>query len=153
MRSTLQVILAILLAAVFVAPVAAAGPGGAGQETVSGILEAVHVDEFATGREREDYSLRTSHGVIPLEFADGGPDGYGGATVTVTGTRSGKTLRIAELARHRELPGHPQADAGHHRDRPGGDGHRLLGRARPSRPPAWSRPPPPAPWPRTSLSS
>jgi outer membrane biosynthesis protein TonB len=94
MRSTLQVILAVLLAAVFVAPVAAAGPGGATQETISGVLEAVHVDEFATGREHEEYSLRTSHGVIPLEFADGGPDGFGGASVTVTGSRSGKVLRI-----------------------------------------------------------
>jgi chitodextrinase len=94
MRSTLQVLLATLLATLFVAPVAAATPGGATLETVSGILEAVHVDEFATGREREDYSLRTSHGVIPLVFADGGPGGYGGATVTVTGTRTGRTLRV-----------------------------------------------------------
>ena len=94
MRPTLQVLLAILLATLFAAPVAAASPGGATRETISGVLEAVHVDEFATGREREDYALRTSHGLIPLEFADGGPGGFGGATVTVTGTRSGKTLRV-----------------------------------------------------------
>ena len=85
MRSTLRVLLASLLVAAFAAPVAAASSGGATQETISGVLEAIHVDEFATGREREDYALRTAHGVIPLEFADGGPDGDGGATVTVTG--------------------------------------------------------------------
>ncbi|MHB8891351.1 MAG: hypothetical protein ACYC65_04825 [Candidatus Limnocylindrales bacterium] len=94
MRSTLQALLALLIAATFAAPVAAATPGGATQETLSGILEAVHVDEFATGREREDYLLRTSRGLIPLEFADGGPDGFGGAAVTVTGTRAGKALRV-----------------------------------------------------------
>ncbi len=94
MRSSVQTLAAILLAATFVAPVAAATPGGATQETLSGVLEAVHVDEFSTGREREDYLLRTPGGMIPLEFADGGPDGYGGATVTVTGTRVGKVLRV-----------------------------------------------------------
>ena len=94
MRSTLQALAAILLAATFAAPVAAATPGGATEETLTGILEAVHVDEFETGREREDYLLRTSRGLIPLAFADGGPDGYGGATVTVTGTRAGKALRV-----------------------------------------------------------
>ena len=94
MRSTLQVLAAMMLAVTFSAPVAAATPGGATEETLTGILEAVHVDEFETGREREDYLLRSSRGVIPLAFDDGGPDGYGGATVTVTGTRAGKALRV-----------------------------------------------------------
>lgn len=94
MRSSLQALAAVLLATTFAAPVIAATPGGATQETLSGVLEAVHVDEFATGRERERYLLRTPGGVMPLEFADGGPDGYGGATVTVTGTRVGRALRI-----------------------------------------------------------
>ena len=94
MRSSLQALAAVLLATTFAAPVIAATPGGATQETLSGVLEAVHVDEFATGRERERYLLRTPGGVMPLEFADGGPDGYGGAMVTVTGTRVGRALRI-----------------------------------------------------------
>ena len=50
MRSTLQVLLAALLAAPFAAPVTAATPGGAIEETATGVLEAVHVDEFASGR-------------------------------------------------------------------------------------------------------
>ena len=94
MRSSLQALATVLLATTFAAPVIAATPGGATQETLSGVLEAVHVDEFATGREGERYLLRTPGGVMPLEFADGGPDGYGGATVTVTGTRAGRALRI-----------------------------------------------------------
>ena len=94
MRSSLQALAVVLLATTFAAPVVAATPGGATEETLSGVLEAVHVDEFAAGRERERYLLRTPGGVMPLEFADGGPDGYGGAMVTVTGTRVGRALRV-----------------------------------------------------------
>ncbi len=94
MRPTLSTLAAALLAVTFAAPVAAVVPGGAIEETLTGTLEAVHVDEFKTGREHEEYLLRTPRGLIPLKFADGGPVGRGGATVTVTGTRAGKALRI-----------------------------------------------------------
>ncbi len=152
MRSTLRVLLASLLVAAFAAPVAAASSGGATQETISGVLEAIHVDEFATGREREDYALRTAHGVIPLEFADGGPDGDGGATVTVTGTRSGGALRVQSShaaasfrVTRRPTPGVTETVQAE-------SGASSAGGGR-SRPPASRRPRRPAPWPRTSPSS
>jgi chitodextrinase len=94
MRTSIEVLFAALLAVAVAAPVAAATQGSSTQETISGILEVVHVDEFASGREREDYALRTPGGVIPLEFADSGPGGHGGDTVTVTGTRVDGSLHV-----------------------------------------------------------
>ena len=119
-RSTLQTILALALAVLFVAPVSAVEPGGAEQETISGTLQAMWIesfeahegevgDEHADERAREHYELRTNVAVIPLAFADGGPQGLGGAKVEVTGRRVGKTLHVKgsgpnEGLRIRSLP-------------------------------------------------
>jgi outer membrane biosynthesis protein TonB len=94
MRPTLQFLLALVLATLMAAPVAAATTGGATEETLTGVMDAVHVDDFAGGREHERYFLTSGAMRTELEFADGGPGGLGGATVTVTGTRVGHALRV-----------------------------------------------------------
>ncbi len=100
-RTVLHPIAALALAALFVAPVSAVEPGGASTETLSGTLQGLWIESFepeteAAGHDgaSEHYDLRTSHAVVPLEFADGAPDGMSGATVQVTGHRVGRTLRV-----------------------------------------------------------
>ena len=95
MRQTLQLLLATVLSLLFAAPVAAIGTGGATTETVTGTLTAVHVDDFASGREHERYLLTSGAAHYELAFGDAGPGGLTGATVTVTGTLEGHTLRVA----------------------------------------------------------
>ena len=102
-RTTAQTLLALLLALLFAAPVDAVTPGGAAEDTLTGILEQVIVENPDAGRSHEEYSLRTSRGVFELRFADGGPDGLGGATVTVTGRRAGMALDVATSRPGRSL--------------------------------------------------
>ena len=102
-RPLLQPLVALALAALFVAPVAAAEPGGAGTETLKGTLDALYVETFEEAHPHERYELRTAHGQVPLEFGDGGPDGLEGAQVEVTGTRKGKTLHVASSRPGRDL--------------------------------------------------
>ncbi len=102
-RTSLQSVLALLLAFLLVAPVTSATAGGAVEETMTGVLEAVHVDAFASRSAHEEYVLRTSRGITALAFADSGPIGLGGATVTVTGTRVGKGLHVASSKPGRDL--------------------------------------------------
>ena len=76
-RTTLRTLLALVLALVFVAPVAAVTPGGAAEETLTGVLEQVIVEDLDPGRSHEEFTLRTPRGLVELRFADGGPDGHG----------------------------------------------------------------------------
>ena len=95
-RTTIHTALALLLAAVFVAPVAAVEPGG--NDTGDPHRHARGpVDRVAAGRRRARSTSTSGRApaVVPLEFADGGPDGLGGAKVEVTGKRIGKTLHVA----------------------------------------------------------
>src|SRR5829696_6436563 len=94
-RPVPQTLLALSLAAIFVAPAGAVEPGGATRETLRGTLDALFVETFKESHPLERYELRTAHGQVPLEFADGGPEGLEGAIVEVTGKRVGKTLHVA----------------------------------------------------------
>jgi hypothetical protein len=93
-RTTLRSLLVLALALVFAAPVAAGTPGGAAEETLTGVLEQVIVEDLDPGRSHEEFTLRTQRGLVELRFADGGPEGMGGATVTVTGRRNGRALDV-----------------------------------------------------------
>jgi chitodextrinase len=66
-----------------------------GSTVATGTLEVAHSDDFSTGRSKVWYSLRTSKGSLKLAFTGPGPLDEGGATVAVTGWRSGNTLTIA----------------------------------------------------------
>jgi chitodextrinase len=104
MRShVLQPIIALGLAALFAAPVAAVEPGGAAKETLTGTLDALYVESFRESNPREQYELRTKTGSIALAFADGSPDGLGGAKVKVTGRRTGHRLDVANGRPGRDL--------------------------------------------------
>ncbi len=94
MRKTLQLLIATALSLLVAAPVAAAGIGGATTETVTGMLTAVHVDDFGSGREHERYILTSGAAHYEIAFGDGGPGGLTGATVTVTGPLVGRTLHV-----------------------------------------------------------
>ena len=110
-RTTLHTLIALALAVLFVAPVAAVEPGGAAQETISGTLGAYWLEDPKGGHGHEEYELRTSTGVVPLEFADGGPEGLGGAKVQVTGRRVGRSLKVAGSTPGRGLKVRGQASA------------------------------------------
>ena len=102
-RPLLQPLIALGLVALFVAPVAAVEPGGSGKETLKGTLDALYVETFKEAHPQERYELRTADGQVPLEFADGGPEGLDGARVEVTGKRVGKTLHVAGSRPGRDL--------------------------------------------------
>src|SRR4051794_33253595 len=95
-RTSLPRLLVLVLVALFAAPIAVATTDGP-QESVTGVLETYHVDNFKATHEGDDegYDLRTSQGVVQLAFPDEGPEDLAGATVTVTGTRVGRTIRMA----------------------------------------------------------
>jgi chitodextrinase len=95
MRKSLQPLLATVLCLLVAAPVAAAESGGATIQTVTGTLTTVHLDDFGTGREHEQYLLASGGAHYEIAFADGGPGTLSGATVTVTGTLEGRTLHVA----------------------------------------------------------
>lgn len=106
-RPPLQAILALLLAAAFASPAAAAGPAGAstdGRETLTGVLEAYYLDDFpprgdaqgdAHATDRLRWSLRTADGTVRVDFPGQGPRRLSGATVTLIGDRDGGVLRVA----------------------------------------------------------
>lgn len=100
-RPVLPSILALALAALFVAPVSAIEPGGAANETLTGTLDALYVETFHESHPREQFELRTRTGSIPLAFADGGPEDLAGAKVKVTGRRVGHRLEVSS-----SRPGH-----------------------------------------------
>jgi len=102
-RPVLQTVLAVALAAVFVAPVSAVEAGGADKETLSGVLEALYIETFKESHPEEQYELRTNTGNVSLDFADGGPAGLAGATIEVTGHRTGRTLHVASSRPGRDL--------------------------------------------------
>ena len=93
MRQSLQVLAALLLAAVFAAPASAVSAGGAAEETLTGIIETAQV-EMGDGRDHFVYTLRSRDAITPLEFAKGNPRSLSGSRVTITGTRSGHALRL-----------------------------------------------------------
>ena len=102
-RPLLQSLAALAIAALFVAPVAAVEPGGAGKETLKGTLDVIIVESFKETQPRFRYELRTADGQVPLEFADGGPEGLEGSRVEVTGKRIGKKLHVASSRPGRDL--------------------------------------------------
>ncbi len=110
MRPSAQVLAGLLLAAVFAAPVSAATPGGAAEESVTGVLEMAQVDGFHAGPDRIEWTVRSDNRVTPVEFRSGNPRSLVGARVTLTGTRSkgvldvasgrpGRTLKVREKTR------------------------------------------------------
>jgi chitodextrinase len=101
-RPLLQPLIALALAALFVAPVAAVEPGGAIRQTLRGTLEAIIVESFEA-QPQFLYELRTGDGQVPLQFADGGPEGLEGSRVEVSGKRVGKTLHVASSRPGRDL--------------------------------------------------
>jgi len=94
MRPSLQVLAALLLAAVFAAPVAAVTPGGAAEETVTGILENALV-ERGDGRDHVITTVRSAKAITELKFDKGSASDLAGARVTVTGHRSGRVLQVS----------------------------------------------------------
>ena len=86
-RSSLPIAAAAFLAAVIVAPVAAVAPGGASDETVTGVFEAIAVDTPGGGPDRYEYTVRRGHDVTRVAFDAGDPQAFAGATVSVTGNR------------------------------------------------------------------
>ncbi len=97
MRHPLQVLAAILLAAVFAAPVSAVTPGGAAEESLTGIIETAQV-EMADGRDHFATTLRSGTAITPVEFARGNARDLSGSRVTITGIRHGGVLRVASAA-------------------------------------------------------
>src|SRR4051812_23197516 len=97
MRPSLPLALAVLLAAIVAAPVAAVAPGGAAEETVTGVLEAVQV-ELADDADRVIYTVRDGHRVTHVKFESGDPAALAGAIVTVHGNRKGGALNVRSAA-------------------------------------------------------
>ncbi|HYO42814.1 MAG TPA: hypothetical protein VES19_06395 [Candidatus Limnocylindrales bacterium] len=93
MRQSLQVLAALLLAAVFAAPVAAVTPGGSAQETVTGIVETALV-EMGDGRDHTVTTIRSHNRITEVDFEQGDASGLTGARVSLTGIRSGRVLRV-----------------------------------------------------------
>lgn len=93
MRHALQVLAALVLAAVVALPAAAATPGGAARESLTGTLETAYV-ELGDGRDHFVYSIRRGDAITPVEFERGDPRPLSGSRVTVTGTRLGHALRV-----------------------------------------------------------
>ena len=98
-RSSLPIAAAAFLAAVIAAPVAAVAPGGASDETVTGVFEAIAVDTPGGGPDRFEYTVRHGHDVTRVAFDAGDPQAFAGATVSVTGNRRGGTTLHARSAR------------------------------------------------------
>jgi hypothetical protein len=93
MRHTLQVLAALVLAAIIAVPAVAATPGGAARESLTGILETAYI-ELGDGQDHLVYSIRNAGGITPVEFERGDPRSISGSRVTVTGTRQGNALRV-----------------------------------------------------------
>jgi hypothetical protein len=76
----------------------------AGEVTVSrsftaiGTLVVVHADDFRQQHASFWYSLRTKSGTFQLDVKGRGPADAGGATVRVTGVRTGKTIQVDAAA-------------------------------------------------------
>ena len=102
-RPTLQILLALLLAAAFAAPVEAATAGAPARESLTGVLEAAYLDDFKAGHDTQRFDLRTDHGTVRLDFPGRGPQRLVGAVVTVTGTRDRGVLRVATNRRGPDL--------------------------------------------------
>src|SRR5262245_9557472 len=98
-RPPVHATLALLLAAAFASPAAAAGPdpSTADRETLTGVLEAYYLDDFPAkgdraapddlrSADRLRWSLRTAGGIVRVDFPGQGPRRLSGATVTLTGT-------------------------------------------------------------------
>ena len=92
--------------AVLAAVVLLATPGGAlaGEVAVSrtytaiGTLVVVHADDFRGQHASFWYSLKTKSGTFDLDVKDRGPADAGGATVRVTGQRTGHTIHVDSAA-------------------------------------------------------
>ena len=92
--------------AVLAAVVLLATPGAAlaGEVTVSrsytaiGTLVVVHADDFRGQHALFWYSLKTKSGTFDLDVKGRGPADAGGATVRVTGRRTGQTIHVDSTA-------------------------------------------------------
>ena len=102
MRQSLQVLAALLLAALFAAPVSATTAGGAAEETLTGTIETAQV-ELGDGRDHFVHTLRSGRTITPLDFASGSPRALAGSRVSVTGTRVRGTLKVASAKPGRSL--------------------------------------------------
>src|SRR4051794_33156549 len=101
-RTARSIAAAALLAGLLAAPVAAVTPGGASEETVTGVLEAIQVE----GRDGSDpiiYSVRDGHRVTPVRFGRGDPGRLAGARVSVLGQRRGGVLEVASATPGRDV--------------------------------------------------
>lgn len=81
-----------------VGPAQAAGPSTTtadGLTTVTGVLQVLHADDFAHGKARFVYAVRSASGWLDLDFPQAGPMDEGGATVQVTGRIAAGRLQIA----------------------------------------------------------
>jgi chitodextrinase len=99
MRPSLPIAAAALLAAVVAAPVAAVAPGGASDETVTGVLEAVQVDDPGSVGDRYEYTIRKGHQLTRVTFAAGNPRKVAGDVVSVKGKRGADGTLHARSAR------------------------------------------------------
>src|SRR4051812_13491019 len=110
MRPSLPIVAAALLAAVLAAPAAALTPGGAAEETVTGVLEAIQV-ESRDGTDPLIYSVRQGHRVTPVAFESGDASALAGATVSVRGVhRDGRLeVRSARPGRDAQVRARPHA--------------------------------------------
>jgi hypothetical protein len=83
------------LAALSAAPHAAASS----EESVTGLLEVVHADDFDHDRASHTYRLLADDGAaLQLRFGDDGPHGLGGQRVTMHGQRHGSSMAVAQSA-------------------------------------------------------
>jgi chitodextrinase len=111
-RGSLPALAAALLVAVLAAPVAAVTPGGAAEETVRGVLEAIQV-EGRDGSDPRVYSIRDGHRVTPVQFRAGDASRLTGARVSLRGIRHGQSIdaRSAAPGRDVRVLGKPRATA------------------------------------------
>ena len=94
MRLTLRAIASLVLILAVAAPVSAATSGGAGEETVTGVLEMAQVDGLGRSPDSVAWTVRSEHRITPVEFDADSPGSLAGARVTVTGSRSNGRLHV-----------------------------------------------------------
>ena len=98
----------VLLAALALACVgtASADPGHRsgydGTVELSGTVHVSHSDNFARGRARFYYSLKTRRGLVRLRLANRAPRLRAGARVRLVGKRDGRTLRVSRVSAVRQ---------------------------------------------------
>lgn len=96
--SRLLAVFAAVVVLVAPASTLAAEPLTSRSFSAIGTLVIAHADDFSQRHASFWYSLRTKSGTFDLEFTGRGPSDAGGATVRVTGRRSGHTIRVDTTA-------------------------------------------------------